>query len=236
MKEILQSRLTETEDRLTSVKAGRGESSSASKGYEDKLNEQADLIASLELKDQAAQGELEALRKQNETYRIKAERTVQLQDDYDMLKTEKEKLSRAANMAEKYKQKIQAGQDLEKENGSLKKHVNELRSEIRGLDNSESNVAFLQKQINEYQTLLPQVEQHRTELQEAKKSLELREHVLSEELKETTSRLEREQNSLEELRERVRELEEPGTPSTPKAVGHRVNGSFYGSSTDDTHL
>ena len=229
--DILQVKLTNTEDRLRFVKSGK-DGSASSKGLEEKYNEQADIIATLENKDRAAQAELEDLRKSNETYRIKTERLTRLQDDYDMLKAEKEKLTRAANMAEKYKAKIQSSQEMEKENSSLKKQVNDLRAELRGFDNSESNVAFLQKQIGEYQILLPNIEQHRNELQEQKKSLEFDNHVLSERLSESSLRLKREENAVEELQERIRELEEPGTPTTPKP--RRTNGSFYGLSNDES--
>lgn len=191
------------------------------------------MLASLEAKQEASQTEIENLRRSNETYRIRTERLQQLQDDYDVLKMENDRLSRQANTAEKYKQKLQASQNLEKENANLKKRISDLTSDLKNADSSETTLSKLQKQVEEYGALLPQVEQDRHELQQLKKSLEFDNHALTERVQEQNGQLAKEQERVEELRDRLRDYEEPGSPSTPKATMSRSHSDFYGVNDDD---
>ena len=162
-----QEELKQANERLTAVLAGKADA-----GSKDIKNE--NLIASLEDRASTAEAEIEELRKSNELLKIKAERTQKLQDDYDEIKIERDRLSRKANAAEKYKQKLEASQDVEKENQSLRERVSELQTQIRQSDSRSLSTSDLQREIDEYRRLLPSIEQERYELNEMKKAAGVR--------------------------------------------------------------
>lgn len=90
-----------------------------------------------------------------------------------MLKAEKDSLARKANTAERYKQKLQASQTLEKENAELREELNEVREQLKSAQLARKLVAGLEVENEEYKRTLPKIEQDRHELQIVKQHLEL---------------------------------------------------------------
>lgn len=90
-----------------------------------------------------------------------------------MLKAEKDSLARKANTAERYKQKLQASQSLEKENSELREELNEVREQLKFAQSARKLVAGLEVENEEYKRTLPKIEQDRHELQIVKQHLEL---------------------------------------------------------------
>lgn len=90
-----------------------------------------------------------------------------------MLKAEKDSLARKANTAERYKQKLQASQTLEKENAELREELNEVREQLKSAQSARKLVAGLEVENEEYKRTLPKIEQDRHELQIVKQHLEL---------------------------------------------------------------
>lgn len=90
-----------------------------------------------------------------------------------MLKAEKENLVRKANTADRYKQKLQASQTLEKENADLRQELNEVREQLKSAQSARKIVAGLELENEEYKRTLPKIEQDRHELQIVKQHLEL---------------------------------------------------------------
>ncbi|KAL1997136.1 hypothetical protein VTN49DRAFT_8001 [Thermomyces lanuginosus] len=226
--DTLQSRLASTEDRLVTLKSGKGDVGFGAKALETKARQQEELIASQEARLAAAQDEIDSLRMSLESMRVKQQRYQKLQDDYDELKNEREQLMRKANMAEKYRQKLQSIQDFEKENQALKNQVKDLQQQLKEADLNQQRSAERDIELEEYRRLLPRIEQDRHEIQNLKKQLEFNNHALTERLESAEEQHERDEALISELRERIRELEgSPGSPSltpgttTPQPTLHK---------------
>lgn len=222
--DTLQNRLASTEDRLVTLKSGKGDIGHNAKALESKTRQQDDLIASQEAKLTAAQDEIDSLRMTVESLRVKNQRYQKLQDDYDELRTEKDQLARKANAAEKYRQKLQASQDFEKENQTLKNQIKDLQQQLKESDSQQRWSAERDVELEEYRKLLPQVEQECNEIQNLKKQLEFNNHALTERLESANEQHDRDDALISELRERLGEMDGlPGSASpgseTPKMQG-----------------
>jgi protein HOOK3 len=222
--DTLQNRLASTEDRLVTLKSGKGDIGFNAKALESKTRQQDDLIASQEAKLTAAQDEIDSLRMTVESLRVKNQRYQKLQDDYDELRTEKDQLARKANAAEKYRQKLQASQDFEKENQTLKNQIKDLQQQLKESDSQQRWSSERDVELEEYRKLLPQVEQECNEIQNLKKQLEFNNHALTERLESANEQHERDDALISELRERLGEMDGmPGSQSpgseTPKMQG-----------------
>lgn len=210
--DTLQDRLASTEDRLATLKSGKGDLGQNTKGFQ---NTSQDIIAAQEQKLSAAQDELDSLRMSMESLRVKNQRYQTLQDDYDEVKTERDQLARKANAAEKYRQKLQASQDFEKENQTLKDKVKHLQQQLKESDSAERISAGRDVEIEDYRQLVARIEQDRHEIQNVKKELEFNNHALHERLEAAEERNSRDEDTIGGLHERIRELEGLESPSTP---------------------
>jgi protein HOOK3 len=222
--DTLQNRLASTEDRLVTLKSGKGDLGFNAKALESKTRQQDDLIASQEAKLSAAQDEIDSLRMTVESLKVKNQRYQKLQDDYDELRTEKEQLARKANAAEKYRQKLQASQDFEKENQTLKNQIKDIQQQLKESDSQQRWSSEREVELEEYRKLLPRIEQECNEIQNLKKQLEFNNHALTERLQSADEQHERDDALISELRERLGELDGlPGSQSpgseTPKMQG-----------------
>lgn len=199
--------LSEANERLTAVLSGRaGANEKSSEAQKDSL------IASLEARVAESEAENESLRKGNEVLKIKAERVQKLQDDYDEIKIERDALTRKANAAEKYRLKLEASQDLEKENTNLKQKVSELQSLIKASDSRTASSSDLAREVDEYRRLLPAIEQERHEVNEMKKRIEFDYHLLQARYGESEEEIRRKRAEVEELEARLREYEGGDAP------------------------
>ena len=226
--DTLQNRLASTEDRLVTLKSGKGDFGFNAKALESKTRQQEDLIATQEARLSATQDELDGLQMTVESLRVKNQRFQKLQDDYDELKTEKDQLARKANAAEKYRQKLQASQDFEKENQTLKNQIKDLQQQLKDADSQHRWSAEREVELEEYRKVLPRIEQECSEIQDLKKQLEFNNHALGERLKGAEEQRERDDEIISELRERIRELEgSPGSPSlTPGTETPKLQGTL----------
>ncbi|RMJ21492.1 Microtubule binding protein HOOK3 [Aspergillus sp. HF37] len=224
--DTLQNRLANTEDRLVTLKSGKGDLGFNAKALESKTRQQEDLIASQEARLSSTQDEIDSLRMSVESLRVKNQRFQKLQDDYDELKTEKDQLARKANAAEKYRQKLQASQDFEKDNQSLKNQIKDLQQQLKDSDSQHRWSSEREVELEEYRRVLPRIEQECNEIQDLKKQLEFNNHALTERLSSADEQHERDDSLISELRERIRELE-PVSPSfTPRSETPRSHGNL----------
>ncbi|KAG9771823.1 hypothetical protein ABEF93_007590 [Exophiala dermatitidis] len=204
----VQDELKEATERLTALLAGRSDASTRA------LDPKHDaLIATLENRVLEAESEVDELRKANEVLKIKAEKVQKLQDDYDEIKIERDRLARKANTAEKYRQKLEASQDLEKENNNLRTKVTELQNQLKQADSVRASSSDLQREIDEYRRLLPSIEQERYELNEMKKRLEFDYHALEARYQDALEQLARQDKAVEDLHGRLRDYEDGVDPA-----------------------
>lgn len=224
--DTLQNRLANTEDRLVTLKSGKGDLGFNAKALESKSRQQEDLIASQEARLSSTQDEIDSLRMSVESLRVKNQRFQKLQDDYDELKTEKDQLARKANAAEKYRQKLQTSQDFEKDNQSLKNQIKDLQQQLKDSDSQHRWSSEREVELEEYRRVLPRIEQECNDIQDVKKQLEFNNHALTERLSSADEQHERDETVIGELRERIRELE-PVSPSfTPRSETPRSHGNL----------
>ena len=215
--DTLQNRLASTEDRLVTLKSGKGEFGLNGKALENRAQQQEDLIASQEAKIAVTQDEVDRLQMSLESLRVKSQRFQKLQDDYDELKIERDQILRKANAAEKYRQKLQAGQDLERESQTLKNQVKDLQQQLKEADSQYRWSAERDRELEEYRKLLPHIEQDRHEIQNLKKELEFNNHALTERLRDANEQHERDDSFISELCDRVRELESMSGSTDPSS-------------------
>ena len=195
--------LKESDDRLTAVLAGKVEGTTR-----DARNET--IIAQLEARSSSAEAEIEELRKSNELLKIRVEKTQRLQDDYDEMKLEKDHLARKANAADKYKQKLEASQDLERDNQNLRERVTELQSQVRHSDSTTVAKSDMQRENEELRKLFSVIEQDYTETSEMKKRLEFDYQTLEARFHDRGEDLRRHQQTIEELQGRLQDGDEDG--------------------------
>ncbi|PYH33214.1 putative microtubule binding protein HOOK3 [Aspergillus neoniger CBS 115656] len=226
--DTLQSRLASTEDRLVNLRSGKGDLGLSAKALESKSRQQEDIIATQEARLATAQDEIDSLRMTVESLRVKNQRFQKLQDDYDELKTERDQLARKANAAEKYRQKLQASQDFEKENQSLRNQIKDFQQQLKEADSQQKWNSEREVELEEYRRVLPRIEQECSEIQNLKKQLEFNNHALTERLSNADEQRERDDALISELRERIRELEgSPGSPSlTPGTETPKLEGTL----------
>lgn len=224
--DTLQNRLATTEDRLVTLKSGKGDVGYNAKALEAKTRQQEDLIATQEARLSAAQDEVDGLRMTVESLRVKNQRFQKLQDDYDELKTEKDQLARKANAAEKYRQKLQASQDFEKENQTLRNQVKDVQQQLKDVDSQHRWSSEREVELEEYRRVLPRIEQECNEIQNLKKQLEFNNHALTERLSSADEQHERDDALISELRERIGALE--GSPESPSFTPRSETPKFQG--------
>lgn len=154
-------------------------------------------------------------------------RSQKLQDAVDELRTERDNLARKANTAEKYKQKLQAGSDLQKENLGLRDELAELRQDYERANQARTQLAGLQLAVDEYKRVLPKIEQERHELQMMKKQLEFDNAALAQRCDKAGERYKRDQATIASLNERLGH-----SPSSPISPATRDKGGLDGELTE----
>ena len=133
------------------------------------------------------------------------------------MKVERDEFARKANTAEKYKQKLQAGNDLQKDNIDLREQLEEVREENEAAKKAQQQVASFQLAVEEYRRVLPKIEQERHELQMMKKQLEFDNATLKQRCDKSSEQHKQDQATIAGLNERLRLFDPDTTPSTQSA-------------------
>ncbi|KAL8791367.1 MAG: hypothetical protein Q9195_005905 [Heterodermia aff. obscurata] len=220
-KAALKERLSETEDRIKKTGSTQ-DAEKSSKLLEVKIQQQAEVIISLEDDLAESKSSKEAMKRTVEKLRESSNKAQKLQDQLDVVKAERDGFAKKANAAEKYKQKIQAGQDLQKENKELREELSEVRDLYQGAERARQQIPELQKAVEDYKQVLEKVEQEHYELQQMKKQLEFDNKALAKRWDEANDRQTRDQDSIADLSDKLRTLG-GSPPATPTA---RENGGL----------
>lgn len=134
-----------------------------------------------------------------------------------MLKAERDSLAKKANTAERYKQKLEASQNLQKENLGLREELNEVREQLGSAQSARDRVAGLEVAIEEYQRTLPKIEQDRHELQIVKQHLEFDNDALAQRCEAANEQIARDKETIANLTDKLRDVD-----------GHRKLDSING--------
>lgn len=207
----------DTAERLDALRTGKGEQSIV--GIQRaKMQQQENVIASLEAQTRNLQEENSKLKVQADLSRTQAEEFQQMQDDMHELKHERDQLQRKANAAEKYKQKLQSLQKVEDENEALQYRVTEMQRQLKESDSEHSDISGLRLENDEFRRLVSNIEQELKDSIDAKKRAEFDNITLSAKLQQADDQATRWHRRAEELQSSLDERADPDTPSTPRAT------------------
>lgn len=146
-------------------------------------------------------------------------RLQKLQDEMDELKVERDGLAKKANTVGKYKQKLQASQDLEKDNELLRAEIDDIRQNTGIAGDIQEQLDGLQQTVDEYKEILPRIEQDRHELQMMKTQLEVDNAALAEKWEVANEQHARDRDMIEELKVEIKNAESGATSSVGAAGG-----------------
>lgn len=108
---------------------------------------------------------------------------------------------------ERYKQKLQASQGLQKDNTYLREELEEIRGRFVAADEERQTVGGLQLRVNEYEKILPTLEQDRHQLQLMKKQLEFENIELAQRWNAANEQHALDQESIADLNEKLEDLQ-----------------------------
>lgn len=111
---------------------------------------------------------------------------------------------RKANMADRYKQKLEAIQGVEKEAEELRARLEDSRLDVQTM---EAEADGLARSIESYRGMLETVEKQNYELQMVKKQLEIDNNTLSQRLDNTREQNFHNAELISSLQDRISELE-----------------------------
>ncbi|KZF20694.1 hypothetical protein L228DRAFT_177435 [Xylona heveae TC161] len=115
-------------------------------------------------------------------------------------------------MAERFRQKLEASKEIEKEVNVLRENLDEANEHLKELDAIKKQCAGLQLANAEYRKNLPMLEQDIHELQKIKRSLEFEKSTLAQKFDRVNEQLVKDQDLLAEQQDRIRELEADHVP------------------------
>ncbi|KAI9670141.1 MAG: hypothetical protein M1817_004478 [Caeruleum heppii] len=214
--QALQERLTEAEDKLErSAAARKGYGADADvviRRLELRIKEQEDYIAHNETKLATAQAQRDDRDRTIDSFQVQHATTQKLQDELDEIRIERDHLAKKANMADRYKQKLQATQSLETENRHLRSEVDELHQRSRADEDALTEARGHQMTLEQYRKTVQRVEQDYSEIQTIKRRLELDNNALQEKLESSVEQRARDGDMIADLQDKIRELESGAVP------------------------
>ena len=154
-----------------------------------------------------------------ERNRVSSTELQKLQDEIDELRVERDGLAKKANTVDKYKQKLQASQDLEKDNELLRAEIEDIRQNARNTADDLEQLDILRLKNEEYERILPGIEQDHHELQMMKRQLEIANAALAEKSEAANEQHIRDLETIEELRVEIHNAESGALPPFGAAGG-----------------
>lgn len=140
------------------------------KELETKISQQEEVIGRQETQINEHQSKEAEMQRRLKKLDMADERLQNLQDDFDVQKVELEQQTKKANAGEKYKQKVQASQNVEKERDRLRKELSEARSKLEEAGDIRRGNVKLQQENREISQTLSRSERDNTELRETKQA------------------------------------------------------------------
>ena len=172
------------------------------KDLETKISQQEETIASKENQANKLQANLHELQRENKKLAAARDEVSQLQDELDVMKMDLEKQTRKANTADKYMQKLQASQSLEKERDALRQELEDARTQLAGMAKLRQENAALQQSNDESSRILSQIEQEHDELRMTKKQLRVNYDSLARQIDALNERFAQDQETIADLKDR----------------------------------
>lgn len=141
------------------------------KDLEAKIAQHEDTIARYESQLGDHQSSEADLRRRLDKLSSVAESYQKIQDDFQIQKHELEQQTKRANAGDKYKQKVQANQAIERERDSLHRQLEDARPKLKAYDETRRDNARLEKENHEIGSTLSRSERDNNELRETKQTV-----------------------------------------------------------------
>lgn len=141
------------------------------KDLEAKIAQHEDTIARYESQLSDHQSNEAELRRRLDKLSSVAESYQKIQDDFQIQKHELEQQTKRANAGDKYKQKVQANQAIERERDSLYRQLEDARPKLKAYDETRRDNARLEKENHEIGSTLSRSERDNNELRETKQTV-----------------------------------------------------------------
>lgn len=149
------------------------------------------------------------------------------------MKVELERQTRKANTADKYMQKLQASQSVEKERDSFRLELDDARAKIAATEKLRQQNAALQLSNDETSRTLSQIEQEHDELRMTKKQLRMNYDSLAQQVDALNERFAQDQETIADLRDRGMNSE--SNPS-PTIMNGGLEGELAETSKHEEHM
>lgn len=212
---------TEIDKQLKKFTATHNEREQRSvKELETKISQQEEVIGRQETQINEYRSKEAEMQRRIKKLDAADDRLQNLRDDFDVQKVELEHQTRKANAGEKYKQKVQASQNLEKERDSLRKELNEARSRLEEAGDLRRGNVKLQQENREISQTLSRSERDNTELRETKQAYLGEINRLHHDSKSLRDALAQSQDRITDLEERF------GGPERHSSVDHTLDSEL----------
>ncbi|KAL9098683.1 MAG: hypothetical protein Q9163_005697 [Psora crenata] len=234
LQDALKAQVIERDDQLRKqrlMKSDREQSSA--RDLESKISQQEEVIASHEAQLAASESHVAELQRENNKLCASTEALQKLQDEFDVMKLELEKQTRKANTADKYVQKLQASQNIEKERDFFRQELDGARNAVGATEKIRKENIALQKSNDEASRALSQIEQENEELRMTKKQLRVNYDSLAQQVAALNERFAQDQEIIAELRDR-----QGGSlvPASPTVANTGLEGELLESSMHETRM
>ena len=200
--DTIRDRLVETEDKLRAPQRD-DDTAMFIKLLEDKIREQDELIESQEAQVDQDREEKTKMRRELETLRKAAERTIQLEDELKELRLESIELAKKANTADRFKQKLEAQKALENDLKNVEYENEELRSMLRDFNKIKARNQSLEQTHLQFQNSIAKAEMEIFEIHSQKKHLDMQKAELESALEIAEARRAHDEQFIADLQEQI---------------------------------
>lgn len=188
------------------------------KELQHKTERDRDYIAELETELESLRDKSQTQERQIERYKTDTDAKQKLRDDMQLLRAERDDLLQKTRMNENLKKKIQALQDQEKANSTLREDLRSASERLQDLDRLKDQCAVLQKANAENMKTIANGEQEIFDQKTHRKRVEHEYKVLTQKWEAAKERQVRDHETITELENKLQTLE-IGGPSTNGSGG-----------------
>ncbi|KAI4727907.1 hypothetical protein E4T49_04324 [Aureobasidium sp. EXF-10728] len=176
-----------------------------------KAERDRDYIAELEAELETLRDKSQAQERQIERFKTDTDAKQKLRDDMQLLRAERDDLLQKTRMNENLKKKIQALQDQEKTNSTLREDLRSASDRLQDLDRLKDQCAALQKANAENLKLIANGEQEIFDQKTTRKRIEHEYKVLTQKWEAAKERQVKDHESITELENKLQTLELGGS-------------------------
>ena len=178
---------------------------------EAKISNQEEVISSKDFQIAEHQSQQEELQRRVRKLNIMADDFQRMEDELDISKKDLLELTKKANAGEKYRQKVQASQAIEKDRDSLRQQLEEARPKLKAYEDMRRDNTRLAKENREISSTLSQSEIGNSELRETKQGM--------------LAEIERLRRDLKAMREVLSQRQEHATDLEDRASASEIHSS-----------